>query len=620
MGDVSEPAVGENSNHRLCIQSQKHGEVCFDLTFNGHRENVLRLRVPNLAAVDAGGFVDSLAAASVSNLAGREFDPANGEDRKAMISLQLELTEEERRLFATRFLETNDDLLCRTESATTVDGHETVDFVPRNDVIWESDPTARLYQAWRIHDEEQDAMAGRMVGIAIDPKFEGMAHAQARGIADAVTGLKSAVESRRRFTMLSDLATARQLGKAYEHPAIRMLADLDATAKRLSIEVGKSELFPALAALGTKAGLLAERYGPGVRQIALGMSRLAEAAAPTMLQVTASAHSLLGRFDPPSWWSRDLATWRGYGVNASPHISLARSAFDIDTAGILNALAEKKLLNDAKLMSQILAPAHAYTTFVSETVRLAGDGPARLRAAYDSALLLGTAHLDGTYGSLGRLVRQQVIPDNSIEEALQQERVKDLLFLQRDELVAQTQARDSESRDTAEVSSLVTDIAVLAASVLRGVPECNDAALFQARQEIFRSTNRVLHAYAKLMTALPTDQATFGEVADDLYFLIYEGGGDDKLRFLKEQGGVFGREDGQVQPVFWLKALRNKWLRHDPDHGDSSGNWKKLRETLQAMGMSRMPNQPDDFKLLYRNLLRGLEAFLSELRDRLQSR
>ncbi len=93
------------------------------------------------------------------------------------------------------------------------------------------------------------------------------------------------------------------------------------------------------------------------------------------------------------------------------------------------------------------------------------------------------------------------------------------------------------------------------------------------------------------------------------------------LRFLRAAGGVFDSAEEVVEPVFHLKFLRNKWLRHDAEHGsekDIKKSWSDLGQTVRALGLAGIPRTPDQFLALYLELLSRIRSFLIELLSRLQ--
>jgi hypothetical protein len=94
----------------------------------------------------------------------------------------------------------------------------------------------------------------------------------------------------------------------------------------------------------------------------------------------------------------------------------------------------------------------------------------------------------------------------------------------------------------------------------------------------------------------------------------YEGAGKDKLRFLKDHGGPLALEECDV--IWSIKTLRNKWLRHDADHGKESDidkSWKSLDECFRQLGISGFPRSAADYRLLHRTLLAEMTAFLQRL-------
>jgi hypothetical protein len=673
MNDFDEPATGPDRAEKLCISTRAHGEVWFDLSLSGHQEGILSARVPSPRRGEAAAFVDNLAAASICQLGDRKFDASDDDDKKALSSLQLDLDDDERIHFATKFLEANDFLLCRAESTTTVDadGEQigTLEFVPRNDITWKPGPVEKLHQAWLLHVEEEATWVRKTLGptMALDlgearlsrwdrgftsALFEGAAAAAIRASSgvrflsnlDETVGRMNKMYGEPAVRILGEMnETARRISKMYEERAgVRMLTQLDATMKRLSDPYGElatkmftpmdatakwlsgKTMLPSLSGLEAKLSLYGSTYQKGVTGLhsaADSPGKIAAMIAPVAAKGTAS---LFGPFSPPSWWSRDMDVWKGFGIGPSSELRLARAAYDTATAGVISALAGKNLLGEARLVPHLLSPSHVYTSFVSDTERLWHDNPASLRTAYDSALSFGAVHLDSTLDALGRLVQQhRESEDGAAEDELPLDRTLNLLPQRREELVSQTNAT-SEGRLGDTTNSPVAEISLLVSEVLLLVVECNEAARIRSGSEIFTPTTRVMRAFANLTQMVPTSRVTFGDAVDDLYFVIYEGAGGDYLRFLDSpgKGGVFQKTDALVQAVFNLKFLRNKWLRHDQDHGDArkiEKSWDALRETLQALGLSHTPTAPEHFHLLYHRLLRGLAAFLAGLLQRLQA-
>lgn len=125
-------------------------------------------------------------------------------------------------------------------------------------------------------------------------------------------------------------------------------------------------------------------------------------------------------------------------------------------------------------------------------------------------------------------------------------------------------------------------------------------------------------AYADLPGLVPSNQASFADFIDRLYWVFYEGAGKDSLRYLSGQGGPFDETDCEV--IWAIKTLRNKWYRHDPDHGSPSEirrSYRTLKATLQRFGFERFPDSAKDYRRIHVMLVNELIQFLRKLRDRL---
>jgi hypothetical protein len=140
----------------------------------------------------------------------------------------------------------------------------------------------------------------------------------------------------------------------------------------------------------------------------------------------------------------------------------------------------------------------------------------------------------------------------------------------------------------------------------------------KVQKEIFKPTNKVLESYVYLPSMIPQDKRSFGDFIDYLNFIFHEGAGKDNLRFLTEHGGVLERSDCNF--IWCIKHLRNKWLRHDADHGKESDirkSWKEVSDKFIWLGLNHAPIREQDFRLLHRSLLKEAESFLEKLLEKL---
>jgi hypothetical protein len=191
-------------------------------------------------------------------------------------------------------------------------------------------------------------------------------------------------------------------------------------------------------------------------------------------------------------------------------------------------------------------------------------------------------------------------------------------FVQQEELLAQDTPLTGDTLSQALASSDTAQIADLGRRVVQLVPKCNEAARIALGREVFKPTNRCIESCTSLPWTLASDKASLGNVVDYLFWVFYEGAGAQDLRFHTGGGGPLAAEECSV--VFWVKFLRNKWLRHDPDHGGEPKirkSWAEVGETLKTLGIKHLPVTEQHFRFIHRRLLEEAEAFLCLLLERL---
>jgi len=159
-----------------------------------------------------------------------------------------------------------------------------------------------------------------------------------------------------------------------------------------------------------------------------------------------------------------------------------------------------------------------------------------------------------------------------------------------------------------------------ARNVLQLCIQCNEAAKTSGMSEIFRPTTRLLEVFADFSWLVPVDKRSFGDFIDCLYFTFYEGAGTDNLRYLTVNGGVL--EDAECDFIWCIKHLRDKWLRHDTNHGgqrDIRKAWRQVSEKFTWLGLSCYPTTREHFRYLHRRLLEEAESFLRKIIDSLSN-
>lgn len=166
--------------------------------------------------------------------------------------------------------------------------------------------------------------------------------------------------------------------------------------------------------------------------------------------------------------------------------------------------------------------------------------------------------------------------------------------------------------------SSAASLAELARQTLNAVLRCNKASKLKGKNEVFKLTIQAQEALVMLPGLVVRDESSLRDFVTYFYMLVYEGAGDQKLRFLKEQGGPLERTECDV--LWNLKALRNKWLTHDPEHGDSKSidrSYRNLADALKDLGLNNYPSTKSDFEDLQRALLTSLLTFHQLLERRI---
>jgi hypothetical protein len=184
-----------------------------------------------------------------------------------------------------------------------------------------------------------------------------------------------------------------------------------------------------------------------------------------------------------------------------------------------------------------------------------------------------------------------------------------LFALQRRELLAVSASEPVVSQQSLLVASPSARAAQLARRLVNTVGAINRARLLVSQDEVFTPTTAAFIATNTLAYTAVTDEQSLGEAVDALYVLIYEGSGEMKRVLTWVSKTV-------CDPVWWLKNLRNSWLRHDPQHGPSSDQAKKfakLSEALLALGANTIPHSVEEYQRTYERLLEALCEMLDRL-------
>jgi hypothetical protein len=262
------------------------------------------------------------------------------------------------------------------------------------------------------------------------------------------------------------------------------------------------------------------------------------------------------------------------------------------------------------LPSRLFASTDVFTAFSHSTLtRIEKAESERIGWALETSLRLAEDQLITTTDALDAVV---AVPDDS--DAVPEPRALQLPYAQQEQLLSAADEVEEGDTESLIAKSPLAHSATSAQQILLSATTCNQVRQTNGSEEIFKPTTRLLAVYADMPWLAPVDEKSFAEFVDCLYFLFYEGAGKDKLRFLQEYGGPISIDDFDF--IECIKHLRNKWTRHDPDHGAET-DIKKSRQQLDAklrwLGLNRFPVSADDYRVLHTALLAKSNEFVQKI-------
>jgi hypothetical protein len=275
---------------------------------------------------------------------------------------------------------------------------------------------------------------------------------------------------------------------------------------------------------------------------------------------------------------------------------------------------------DAKKLTwalRLMEPLQVYTDFSEKTLE---------RIERETNLVITEALQDSLQLAEGQLVLASKNVPAIVDEPVEEEPAfpatsLNLLDVQQDELVASAQFTNRRGESSSPLPLPFPPAARLSEdsrNVLKLVTDCNNAMEFSTQTQIFKPTNKLLTVYLRLPWLIADDEWRLADFVDCLYWIFYEGSGSSKLRFLTVNGGVLDKSECRF--IWCVKHLRNKWLRHDVEHGkdkDIADSWKKLSDELKWLKLDHFPSTSQDYRYLQRRLLLEAETFLLKIIGRL---
>lgn len=296
----------------------------------------------------------------------------------------------------------------------------------------------------------------------------------------------------------------------------------------------------------------------------------------------------------------------------------ATAVYGANASRIERGIVERNLIStNPALAADMLLPTVSYLDFSQRTIgRIADSEDGGQRIALGGSLVVAEEHVtDST-----RLIVEADNDDTQVtgELVTVPSRTYPIYDAVQLDLI---DVRDLPPEATYSVLVRFSSAALLAEltrQTLNAVLRCNKACKLQGSEEIFKSTNQAQEALVMLPGIVVRDESSLRDFITYFYMLIYEGAGDQKLRFLKDNGGPM--ETDECEAIWNLKALRNKWLIHDPEHGDSKSinrSYRTLAEGLNNLGLNKYPSRKEEFEELQRKVLSTLLDFHTQLERRI---
>jgi hypothetical protein len=294
----------------------------------------------------------------------------------------------------------------------------------------------------------------------------------------------------------------------------------------------------------------------------------------------------------------------------------AASTWSFAAAELLKRIEHASVVaQSSATVETILRGQLAYTGFVKETLNRIENGvsdqmASRLRGSINlaSVQLLDFAR---NFPELGGEIEEEVEGSSSFLE---------VPFIQQAELLVSAEFKNEDDIENLILSSQTAQTLELSHEVLDLVVICNEAGKNSTlRTDIFKPTNRILWAYSQMPRHLSRNMHDIGLFVDWLFWIFYEGAGKDNLRFQKKCGGPL--DDQECDFIWLIKNLRNKWIRHDPDHGSEKEiekKWGSVADTFLKLGLTQYPHKPQHFEALQRSLLENAKNFLETLSGKLE--
>ncbi len=319
-------------------------------------------------------------------------------------------------------------------------------------------------------------------------------------------------------------------------------------------------------------------------------------------------------------WTKQLTMFQGAALGPAFYSGLLEStkAFQTSVAQLSEGILENAALGISESMRSVITfPSIAFSKYARRTVnRIAKEKNELDIFGYSTGLRFADAQIETSSSILTEILRGPIDGINEYQQAGHP--TWNLFRAQQTEL--RSRSRELSDREGVDFQTTIAGtINVLVINCIKKWTYINRNGLLKGLEEIFPPTTTIVESAALLPGICPGTQDEFATAIDYLYFTFYEGAGAANLRFITS--GLVSAEE--IDAIMFIKMFRNKWLRHDPDHGsaaDIRNARNAVAETLVKLGFNNLPRGKHEFAILHRNLLIRLERFLDLLIERLDAR
>lgn len=295
----------------------------------------------------------------------------------------------------------------------------------------------------------------------------------------------------------------------------------------------------------------------------------------------------------------------------------ASTAWQVNIESLTQRFTQDPLLQIQRSFTEnIFEPGLAYSRFARRTInRIETSEDSLKTVAYSGSLNLAEEEINSAALLVRDIEPQPAEADEKPESLIIKPKINLFVLQRRDLKKQQNVFLENEDFELTDLS-LAAQVAQKALNCTQLVIYCNQAGNLLGFGDIFKPTTKFTESCVYLPFVVAESKDELAVVVDYLYFIVYEGAGKDNLRFVTN--GFFTRDE--IDAVMAIKFLRNKWLRHDPDHGketDIRKTWNSLGEALADLDFHYLPKTREDFTRLQLNLLTKIEEFLEQLIERM---